>query len=290
MSAPDRERRDELASLHALGVLDRRSSRPSWPRSSPTDPAFAADVRALEGDGRGPRRRGAAGRSAGRAAGARARVGRPSSAGAGAVVGGAIAAAGDGHADSPRRSAARRGVRVAGGRRVARRRARPRAVGGAARRIAFASSTRGWSPRRTRSCACSARSARAGGDELLRAQATVLVAPDMLRVELAGQPAAPAASARAYWSRRAAWSSPPRRCRRCPPTRSIRSGSSPISRRRSAPASSASPTLARTAARCASSRPRPTFRRRRSSPSRSSPKAACRSPPARRSSSARPVA
>lgn len=37
---------------------------------------------------------------------------------------------------------------------------------------------------------------------LLRAQAAVLVAPDLLRVDLAGQPTAPGASARAYWSRR----------------------------------------------------------------------------------------
>jgi hypothetical protein len=37
--------------------------------------------------------------------------------------------------------------------------------------------------------------------KLLRAQATVLVAPDVLRVDLAGQPAAPGATARAWWSR-----------------------------------------------------------------------------------------
>jgi hypothetical protein len=37
--------------------------------------------------------------------------------------------------------------------------------------------------------------------KLLRAQATVLVAPDVLRVDLAGQPVAPGATARAYWSR-----------------------------------------------------------------------------------------
>ncbi len=190
MSAPDRERLSELASLHALGVLT-AAERDELARAARTDPALAAEVRALE---RTVAALGGVVPQVDPPAGLRDRVlasvsGRP----APAPVPSAPAPAPAGRvAVGPWLAAAAALVAAAGlglwaldlRERLAEMDAR---VAAAEREVVGLRRALGDAQSRT---------------QMLQAQASVLVAPDLARVDLAGQPAAPQASARAFWSRR----------------------------------------------------------------------------------------
>jgi anti-sigma-K factor RskA len=201
MSTPDLERRDELASLHALGVLT-ESEQAELATLVSADPAFAADVRALEG---AVSALGAAVPQIDPPAALRARVLASVTSKAPAPLPGSTAAETRPPATvTPiRRADARRGPAFA--------------WLAAAASLVAALGVGAWAWQlQDRIRELDARLATAQDEvvrlqntlgaaqeqtKLLRAQSTVLVAPDMLRVELAGQAAAPGATARAYWSR-----------------------------------------------------------------------------------------
>jgi anti-sigma-K factor RskA len=200
MSTPDLERRDELAGLHALGVLTEIEQAELAALVS-ADPAFAADVRALEGT---VAALGTAVPQIDPPAALRARVLASVVSKAAPVAGSAAADARPPATVTPiRRADAPRGVAFA--------------WLAAAASLVAALGVGAWAWQlQDRLRELDARLATAQDEvvrlqntlgaaqeqtKLLRAQATVLVAPDMLRVELAGQAAAPGATARAYWSR-----------------------------------------------------------------------------------------
>jgi anti-sigma-K factor RskA len=197
MSTPDRERREELASLQALGLLA-EDERAELAALVAADPDAAADVRALAGT---VAALGASVPQVDPPAALRARV-------LASVTSTAPAPAVDG----------RTRTNVAPFRRDESGRSQPAfAWLAAAASLVAALGVGAWAWQlQNRLRELDARLAAAqeevvtlqrtlgaaqGETKLLRAQATVLAAPDVLRVDLAGQPAAPAATARAWWSR-----------------------------------------------------------------------------------------
>lgn len=192
MSTPDRERREELASLHALGLLA-EPERAELAALVAADPALAADVRALEG---AVAALGSAVPQVDPPAALRARV---LASVAGASVAGASNVTPIRRPESPRPVSTSLGWLAAAASLVAalglgawawqlqdRLRELDARLAAAQDEVVALQRTLGTAQSETK---------------LLRAQATVLVAPDVLRVDLAGQPTAPAATARAWWSR-----------------------------------------------------------------------------------------
>jgi anti-sigma-K factor RskA len=198
MSAPDQERRDELASLHALGVLtgDERAEAAALAAG---DPVFAAELRSLQ-------------TAVVALAAAAPQIDPP------AELRGRVLASITGAVPAP--VVARPTVAtITPIRRADRSRRAPIVAWLAAAASLVAAAGLGlWAVQlQERVRELDARLLVAQDEvgtltrtlghareetKLLRAQATVLVAPDVLQVALAGQSTAPSASARAYWSRR----------------------------------------------------------------------------------------
>jgi anti-sigma-K factor RskA len=206
VSAPDRERRDELASLHALGVLSDVEQAELAALAS-TDPTFAADVRALEG-------------AVAALGGAVPQIDPPAALRA-RVLASITGAVPESRADSRRAGseAPAPAPTVTPFRRAEPRRgAQTFAWLAAAASLVAAAGMGLWTWQLQDRVRELDERLVAAQDEVvtltrtlgsaqeetkfLKAQATVLVAPDLLRVDLAGQPNAPGASGRAYWSRR----------------------------------------------------------------------------------------
>jgi anti-sigma-K factor RskA len=203
MSTPDLERRDELASLHALGMLS-APEQAELAALVAADPAFAADVRAL--------------------AGTVAALGSivpqidPPAALRTRVLASVTSSVPPATVTPAATAEVRPQATVTPIRRSESSRAAPTfAWLAAAASLVAALGLGAWAWQlQDRMRELDARLAAAQDEvgvlqrtlgtaqsetKLLRAQATVLVAPDVLRVDLAGQPVAPAATARAYWSR-----------------------------------------------------------------------------------------
>jgi anti-sigma-K factor RskA len=205
VSALDRERRDELASLHALGVLT-EGERSELAALASSDPTLAGDLRALEG-------------AVAALGGAVPQVDPP------AALRARVLASITGAVPEQRANGASTATTPLGAGNVTpmrprepRRPAQTFAWLAAAASLVAAVGMGAWTWQlQDRVRELDERLAAAQDEvitlqrtlgtaqeetKLLKAQATVLVAPDLLRVDLAGQPNAPAASGRAYWSRR----------------------------------------------------------------------------------------
>lgn len=199
MSTPDVERREELASLHALGLLT-PAEQAELAALVAGDPALAGDVRALEG-------------AVAALGAAVAQVDPPAALRARVLASITSSSSSASTAVDARSSANVTPIRRAG----TSGRFTTFAWLAAAASLVAALGVGAWAWQlQDRIRELDARLATAQDEvarlqntlgtaqqetKLLRAQATVLVAPDVLRVELAGQPGAPGATARAYWSR-----------------------------------------------------------------------------------------
>jgi anti-sigma-K factor RskA len=195
MSTPEQERREELAALASIGLLD-PGERAEYERALASDPAFAAEVRTL-------------GTVAGALAYTVPQVDPP------AGLRGRILASIAGRDVPPAAEPAPRVIPMATAPRRAS--ALPAWLAAAAALLlalglgAYGLQVRTQVTEMSRRVADSEqevlRLRNVLGEEqrktqFLQAQAEVLAAPDLARVDLAGQTTAPSASARAFWSRR----------------------------------------------------------------------------------------